>query len=296
MGDFAAARRRLDLAIPMYDAEAHRSLAFRYSQDPGASSLSYLSWTEWYLGFPGRALQRGQEALALAEASGHPLTLAFVLMCLAMSHVLRREWSAARSRAETAIQISRERGFPQTLWYSSSIYARTFVEEGHLKPHLSDLQEAVTARKAIGLTLAGLFELSLLAEAYGLANRAADGMSVLSGAIQFADRTGEGFHLPELHRLKGELLLRQSSAYSTEADRNLQLSNEAKPGVSLFPGELTGHSRASDTSRCRDPRVWYREWPRAGPDPARRAGPHPGRPSPPPSRCSRSGGSYRPFA
>jgi predicted ATPase len=76
----------------------------------------------------------------------------------------------------------------------------------------------VTARKAIGLTLAGLFELSLLAEAYRLANRAADGMNVLSGAIQFAERTGEGFHLPELHRLKGELLLQQSSAHSAEAE------------------------------------------------------------------------------
>jgi tetratricopeptide (TPR) repeat protein len=115
MGEFAAARRHLDLAIPIYNIETHRSLAFHYGHDPGTSNLSYLSWTEWYLGFPERALQRGHQALALAEALGHPLTLAFVLMWLVISHVLCREWSAARARAEAAIQLSKERGFPQTL-------------------------------------------------------------------------------------------------------------------------------------------------------------------------------------
>ena len=34
MGDFAAARRHFERAIPMYDVDAHRSLAFRYGQDP----------------------------------------------------------------------------------------------------------------------------------------------------------------------------------------------------------------------------------------------------------------------
>ncbi|HEY5870199.1 MAG TPA: hypothetical protein VI542_32295, partial [Candidatus Tectomicrobia bacterium] len=218
MGEFTAARRHLDLAIPIYDIETHRSLAFHYGHDPGAANLSYLSWTEWYLGFPERALQRGHQALALAEALGHPLTLAFVLMWLALSHVLCREWSAARSRAEAAIQISKERGFPQTLWYCLSIYARTFIEEGCLEQNLPQIQETVTARKAMGVRLAGLFEIALLAEAYGVANRIEDGLHVLTEAIDFAQRTGEGFHLPELHRLKGELLLQQSSDNCTAAE------------------------------------------------------------------------------
>ena len=217
-GELAAGRHHLELAVPLYDIELHRPLAFHYGQDPGASTLAYLSWTEWYLGFPERALHRGDQALALAQAVGHPLTHAFVLLYLAMSHVLRREWSAARSRAETAIQISNERGFPQTLWYCSSIYARTFIEEGHLEPHLTQLQEAVNARKAIGVTSAALFERALLAEAYGLVNRVEDGLGVLGETIDFARRTGEGFHLPELHRLKGTLLLGQSSDNRAEAE------------------------------------------------------------------------------
>ena len=41
---------------------------------------------------------------------------------------------------------------------------------------------------------------------------------MLTEAIDFAQRTGEGFHLPELHRLKGELLLQQSSDNCTAAE------------------------------------------------------------------------------
>jgi predicted ATPase len=99
-----------------------------------------------------------------------------------------------------------------------SIYACTFVEEGYLEHNLPQIQEAVTTRKAIVVRLAGLFEIALLAEAYGAANRIEDGLSVLTEAIDCGQRTGEGFHLPELHRLKGALLLQQSSDNYTEAE------------------------------------------------------------------------------
>ncbi|MDH3772294.1 MAG: hypothetical protein OET79_15070, partial [Nitrospirota bacterium] len=113
MGDFAAARGPIERAIPLYDIDQHGSLRFEYGQDPGASSLSYLGWTMWYLGFPERALERGHKALALAETLDHPLTRALVLSYLAMTQVLCRDWAGVRSCAEATIALSQEHGFPQ---------------------------------------------------------------------------------------------------------------------------------------------------------------------------------------
>jgi predicted ATPase len=209
IGDFAAARVHLERAIPLYDIKKHRSLAFLYGQDPGASSLSYMSWTLWLCGFPERALERGRQALALAEALDHPLTLALVLMWLAMSHILCRDWRAAQSQAEASMKLSNEQGFPQTFWFGSVMQGRALVEEGRLENGIPQIEEGIAARKAIGMRLAQLFELALLAEAYGVAKRTEEGLRVLDEALDFANRTGEGFYAPELHRLKGELLLSQ---------------------------------------------------------------------------------------
>ena len=220
MGNFAAARPHLERAVPLYDIEKHRSLAFDYGQDPCATILSYLSWTLWYLGFPERALQRAREALALAEALGHPLTLAQVLNYSAMSDCFCRDWRAARSRAEANMELSKERGFPQTFWLASGIHARVLVEEGRFEDGMPQFEEAVAERKAIGVKAAAVFELALLAEAYGAANRVDEGLSVLATALEFADRTGEGLHLPEIRRLKGELLLRQDRLGSADGAAN----------------------------------------------------------------------------
>lgn len=107
--------------------------------------------------------------------------------------------------------LSKEHGFPQTLWLCSSIHARALVEDGRLDTGIPQLEEAVAARKAIGVAAARLFELALLAEVYGIANRNDEGLQMLAEALDFADRTGESFYLPEIHRLKGDLLLRHGA-------------------------------------------------------------------------------------
>jgi hypothetical protein len=50
----------------------------------------------------------------------------------------------------------------------------------------------------------------LLAEAYGKARQAEEGLAVLPEAFATVDRTGERFYEAELYRLKGELTLQQA--------------------------------------------------------------------------------------
>lgn len=54
------------------------------------------------------------------------------------------------------------------------------------------------------------YYLALLAEAYGKAGRAEEGLILLADALAVAHKTDERWWEAELHRLKGELLLRQA--------------------------------------------------------------------------------------
>ena len=53
--------------------------------------------------------------------------------------------------------------------------------------------------------------LALLAEAHGIMGQPEAGLTVLTEALTLVDTTGERWYEPELYRLKGALLLQQSS-------------------------------------------------------------------------------------
>ncbi len=109
------------------------------------------------------------------------------------------------------MKLSKEQGFPQIYWIASLIDARALVEEGRLETSISQIKEAVAARQAMGAASGGLILRAMLAEAHGVANRHDEALQVLAEALEFWDRTGEGLYLPEIHRLKGELLLRRNA-------------------------------------------------------------------------------------
>ena len=60
--------------------------------------------------------------------------------------------------------------------------------------------------------------LALLAEAHGTMGQPAAGLTALAEALTLVDTTGERWYEPELYRLKGELLLQQSSDHQAEAE------------------------------------------------------------------------------
>ena len=74
--DYAAARTHLEQGIALIDPTAQRAQALRHDVAPGVRCLAYAALTLWCLGYPAQAVQRSQEALALAQALAHPFSLA----------------------------------------------------------------------------------------------------------------------------------------------------------------------------------------------------------------------------
>ena len=82
MGELLRARDHLEMAISLYDRERHWPLGFGLIR----GSLSVVrGLTLWSLGYPDQALKMGNEALALAQALSHPLSLAFAEIFLRRS-------------------------------------------------------------------------------------------------------------------------------------------------------------------------------------------------------------------
>ena len=66
--------------------------------------------------------------------------------------------------------------------------------------------------------LLALYFHALLAETYGKAGKVEEGLAALAEALRAVDDTGIGFYEPELHRLKGELLLARAPENPADAE------------------------------------------------------------------------------
>jgi class 3 adenylate cyclase/predicted ATPase len=217
-GELTAARGHCEQALRLYNPQQHRAHAFLYGQEPGAVCLSFLAWALWLLGYPDQASQRMYEALNVAHELSHPLSVAFTLISAAALHQLRREGQAAHERAEAAVTLSTEQGYPLWLWFGTVLQGWALAEQGRAEEGSARIRQGVAAFRVTGAALQQSHFLALLAEACGKAGQAEEGRAALAEALRGVDRSGERFYEAELYRLKGELTLQQSGVRSTEAE------------------------------------------------------------------------------
>jgi predicted ATPase len=187
--------------------------------------LSYLSWTLWFLGYAGQALERSAEALTLAHALSQPVSLAFAQDFAAALHQLRREVHLTRERAEAAIALSSEQGFQ--LWLTAGTLYRgwALAELGQREEGTIVMRNGLAAFRATGAKVGQTYFLARLAEAYEKGGQANEGFSVLADALAAADQTEERFYESELYRVKGQLSLEgYSDAAAMPALREAELS------------------------------------------------------------------------
>jgi len=212
LGAVALAHTHLMQGLALYDPSQHRASAFLYGEDAGVLCQSFAAWTLWCLGYPDQGLTRSHEVVTRAQQMASPFSLAFALGLSAVFHSFRREVRLTQERAEAAISLATDQGFP--LWRARGAVLRDWalVQQGQTKEELEQMYQSLQAFRATGAELARPYYLALLAETHGAMGQPAAGLAVLAEALTLTDTTGTRWCESELYRLKGELLLQQSSS------------------------------------------------------------------------------------
>ncbi len=211
MGEFDVAHAHLEQGMTLYDAHRHRFHVFLSNTEPGVFGLFYTALVLWPLGYPDQALQKSEAAQTLAQELSHPFSLAAVRVLAAMTHQLRRDRALTQERAEAAMILAREHGFPQWLALGIVLQGWALAEQGQSEEGIAQIRQGLAAGQAIGVSIFQSYFLTLLAEAYGNAGQAEEGLATLAEALTVVDQSGERFYETELYRIKGELLLAQDN-------------------------------------------------------------------------------------
>jgi predicted ATPase len=208
LGEFAAARGHQEKCLSLYDPRQHRTLTAVYGEDPGVGCRVYGAVTLWCLGYPDQALRSVQAARQLAEELGHPFNVARALYFGAFTHLCRREHRQTRELAAALMELSREQGFALLLQGGMILHGWSLVELGQVDEGIGQMRQGLDGWQATGALSHRPYQLALLADALARQGRARDGLAALGEALAMATATGERFLEAELHRLEGELLLR----------------------------------------------------------------------------------------
>src|SRR5262249_36496756 len=108
-------------------------------------------------------------------------------------------------------------GFPHWRAYSVILRGWALAHQGQAQEGIAQIEQGLRAYRATGAELWRPYLLALLAEAHGTIGKPEEGLTLLTEALTLVETTGQRWCEAELYRLKGELLLQQSSGNATEA-------------------------------------------------------------------------------
>ena len=214
LGIFPLAHRHAAQGFALYDTAHHPALMSRYVRDPGVLCLFYNAWNLWFLGYPEQALRMGWDALALARRLSHPFTLVAALYLMAWIHQLRREPEAVRDLTEAVITQCHDYGFALWLEQASVLHGWALAMQGQIDEGIAEMRQGLTAYLETGARRAQVSFLLGLVEVYNRSGQLGNAHACLTEALTAMDAQSEHWCESELHRLRGELLMREYAGSS----------------------------------------------------------------------------------
>jgi tetratricopeptide (TPR) repeat protein len=217
--DLGSGLDHLEQGIARYDPARHRSGRYRLGNNPGVACFTTSALVLWMLGFPDRALERADGAVALAGRLDHPFSMAYALFHAGLLHLWRREMDLVDRRAQAALDIAEEHEFHiwravATCLHGAALSGMGQVEEGLRQTnHGMYLYQEMKTPPVFWPML-----LMIQAGVYGQAGRPAEGLILLDEALSIVGPRSGNPLASELCRLKGDLLLARSPENPAEAE------------------------------------------------------------------------------
>jgi class 3 adenylate cyclase/predicted ATPase len=221
LGEFALARTHLEQGVACYASQEYR-IPYAVGLNPGVTCHIFAALALWPLGYVDQAQHNVQVALAAAQELPNPISLALTLCFAALFHQYRGEAAASYTRAEAAVRLSTERGFAHFVALGTIYQGWALVMQDQAAEGIAQIHDGLTAYEAASALLERPSSLALLAVAYGMVGKVEAGLQRLEEALALVEAREIRWCEAELHRCKGELLLRQTVPDALQAEACFQ--------------------------------------------------------------------------
>ena len=217
-GQYREARDHLEQALVLFQAGRDDDLAFRFGVDPGTAAIVYLAFASWPLGEVDRATSLIDSMQKRITDLTHVGTLAFATGYAAFFQLMRGDRGRAAPKAVELIQLVRMQELPMFRAFGVFFEGWAASASGKIGCGLDDMRLGVEQlRQQNVLLFDGLLKIAL-AEAEATAGDLDRALAVLDEGVATAERMGYRAFEAELHRARGEILLKQNPTNRAPAE------------------------------------------------------------------------------
>jgi len=221
-GEFPAARRELEIASSLYDADEARGKMLALQIDPGVNAMLHLSWLLWILGYPDQAVRTSEKAISMARDLSQPFALAMALIFACATRICCRQHALAASLADEVTELTAAHGLGYIKSVARVLKGQALIERGE---HLAGVQHIAQAFSEFKAQEAGVglpWAMHFAATGYARLGKIDEALATLGAALTAAERNGEHQWDAELWRLKGETILLAPARDMGEAETCLR--------------------------------------------------------------------------
>jgi predicted ATPase/DNA-binding winged helix-turn-helix (wHTH) protein len=213
LGEQADARRHIETMLRRYVTSVHRLHIIRFGYDQRVIGHNTLASILWLQGFPDQAVRIAERNIEDALSLDHELSLCNALgQCACRIALLVGDLAAAERYVAMLLDHSARHSLPA--WHASG---RCFdgilrIKQGDVGGGLNALRTGLDELSETRFETRYLAFLAQLAEASSRVGEIASGRAAIDEALEQCHRNEELWYLPELLRLKGEILLREGAS------------------------------------------------------------------------------------
>jgi predicted ATPase len=217
-GDCAGALEYFERVLILYNPAHDAALATVVGFDLWIQASVLSCWDLLFLGYPDRARARLQHVVSRLGEFSHKRSVVLALTLCGMFWLFLRDRQQAQSLLEDALTLATEQHHANFAGTASLLLGSILAKDGDAARALARARDGYATYTGTGAVLNSTFFRARLAAASDAAGAEADALAQLDQALEWAQRTGERWFEPELHRLKGEWLLRHRRGTETMAE------------------------------------------------------------------------------
>ena len=219
-GSHARVEEEANKVLELYDPERHGKFVYMFGNDPRVAALGFQSWSSWMCGDPEKA---ERERRACAEHSAevdHPFDRCWQLMVGSLVSYFSGDRDSFAASVAEARRIGDEQSVPFVQFILGPVWAGlVHIMDGEWQEATEIMPQGIEVWKQMGGGVAIPFWEASLGHAHVQLGAYETGLALMDSAIATAERTGEYWYEPEIHRLKGEAILTRDPSDTATAQR-----------------------------------------------------------------------------
>ncbi len=205
LGRLQESRDALERSLPTYRGLKRSSRVFSIVADPEVTAASLLALVLWVLGYPDQALRLSRHAVAVAKKLAAPHSIVIAHRFRAMLTRFLRDTDTTLEEADSAIAVCDKYEFAPWRQRASLERGWAITMRGNAAAGIREIENALAHQF---LDAGG--SIATFVDACVHARKTRQGLRAVGEALEFVRDHKEGAWEPELHRLKGELLLQRA--------------------------------------------------------------------------------------